>query len=179
MPAVLVLIDLQMDYFPGGAVALQGADGAVARAAELLRAWRFRKLPVVHVQHLATRTDATFFCPGTPGVEIHPEVEPLPSEPLIQKNFPNAFRATELEQVLKDLNADSVVIAGMMTHMCVDTTVRAAADLGFTVRLAADATATRPLAFNGLLVPPEHVQAAFLAALMSFAEVVPTATILA
>lgn len=178
MPAVLVLIDLQNDYFPGGPMELQGADGAVARAAELLRAWRYRKLPVVHVQHLATRPDATFFCPGTPGAAFHTEVEPLPSEPVVQKNFPNAFRGTDLEQVLRGLGADSLVVAGMMTHMCVDTTVRAAADLGFTVRLAADATASRPLAFNGLLVPPEHVQAAFLAALMSFADVVPAATIL-
>lgn len=178
MSAVLVLIDFQNDYFPGGAMEVQGADSAVARAAELLRAWRYRKLPVVHVQHLASRPDATFLCPGTPGAEIHPEVSPLPSEPVVQKASPNAFRGTDLEQVLRDHGAESLVVAGMMTHMCVDTTVRAASDLGFAVRLAADATATRPLAFNGLLVPPEHVQAAYLAGLMSFAEVVPTATIL-
>jgi len=178
MADVLLLIDLQNDYFPGGAMELQGADAAVARAGELLRAWRFCRRPVVHVRHLAARADATFFRTGTPGADFHPEVAPLEGEAVVEKAFPNAFRGTELEARLRDLKPDALVVAGMMTHMCVDTTVRAAADLGFTVRLAAVATATRPLAYSGLLVPPEHVQAAYLAALQSFADVVPTGTLL-
>jgi nicotinamidase-related amidase len=59
----------------------------------------------------------------------------------------------------------------MMTHMCVDATVRAAADLGFDVILVSDACATRDLEFGGVQVPAAQVQAAFLAALKSYASV--------
>jgi nicotinamidase-related amidase len=61
----------------------------------------------------------------------------------------------------------------MMTHMCIDTTTRAAADLGFQCSLAHDACATRALSFRGVDVPAQSVQAAYLAGLNGlFAKVV-------
>jgi nicotinamidase-related amidase len=180
MTKALVLIDLQNDYFPGGRMELVGATEAVERAAGLLEAFRGRSLPVIHVQHLAKRPGATFFVPGTPGVEIHAAVRPRDGERVVVKHFPSAFRETDLEAALRALGASEVVVAGMMTHMCVDTTVRAAADLGFTCSLAQDACATRDLAFGDRKVAAQDVQTAYLAALNgSFAGVRPAAEITA
>ena len=65
----LVIIDIQNDYFPGGKMELEGADAAAANAAKVLRQFREKKLPVIHVRHLSTRAGATFFLPGTAGAD--------------------------------------------------------------------------------------------------------------
>jgi nicotinamidase-related amidase len=127
MTTALVLIDLQNDYFPGGAMELVGADAAVAQARVLLDAFRMRSLPVFHVQHIAKQPGATFFLPDTPGVDIHAAVVPVACEAVVTKHFPSSFRETALLEHLRDAGASKLVIAGMMTHMCVDTTVRVAA----------------------------------------------------
>ena len=84
---------------------------------------------------------------------------------MIQKNFPNSFRETPLLDHLRERRIARLVIGGMMTHMCIDSTVRAAADLGFECLLAGDACATKALSFGGVTLPAESVQAAFLASL--------------
>lgn len=165
MPTALLLIDIQNDYFPGGAMELAGSVEAGRQAASLLAAFRARGLPVMHVQHFSTRPGATFFLPNTPGVEIHDCVAPLPGETAVRKHFPNSFRDTALLDHLRAHAIGNLVIAGMMTHMCVDTTVRAAFDLGFGCRLAHDACATRSLSFGGSTVPAADVQTAFIASL--------------
>jgi nicotinamidase-related amidase len=165
MTAALVLIDLQNDYFPGGTMELVGAEAAVSQARNVLQAFRGRGLPIFHIQHIAKRPGATFFLPGTKGAEIHAAVAPGAGEALITKHFPNGFRETNLLEALRGAGASKLVIAGMMTHMCVDTTVRAAADLGFECRLAQDGCATRALQFSGQKVEAGQVQLAYLAAL--------------
>jgi nicotinamidase-related amidase len=176
MTAALLIIDIQNDYFPGGAMALHQPEAAAANAAKLLSAFRRSGRPVVHMQHVSTRPGATFFLPDTPGVEIHASVRPLPGETVMQKHFPNCFRETKLLEHLRGAGIDALTIAGMMTHMCVDTTTRAAADLGFACSLAHDACATRALAFNGVEVPAANVQAAYMAGLNGlFAKVVAAA----
>lgn len=96
------------------------------------------------------------------------------------KHWPSSFRDTGLDALLRSRGADSLVVAGMMTHMCVDTTVRAAFDLGWTSTVAADACATKKLGFGGLTVEAPMVQASYLAALDgTFAKVLPVADILA
>ncbi|HWI39209.1 MAG TPA: cysteine hydrolase family protein [Burkholderiales bacterium] len=171
----LVIIDIQNDYFPGGAMELEGADAAAANAAKALARARQEGVPVFHVRHLSTRPGATFFIPGTQGAEIHAAVRPLGGERVIEKNFPNSFRSTDLERALKDAGIKELVVAGMMTHMCVDASVRHAADHGYKITLLADACATRAQSFGGETVPARQVHAAFLAALNGFyAKVVPT-----
>jgi nicotinamidase-related amidase len=176
MTTALLIIDIQNDYFPGGAMELAGPDAAAANAAKLLAAFRKKSAPVIHMQHIATRPGATFFRPGTAGAEIHSSVRPLPGETVFKKNFPNSFRETPLLEHLRGAGISNLVIAGMMTHMCVDTTTRAAADLGFACSLAHDACATKALAFNGVEVPAGNVQASYMAGLNGlFAKVLPTA----
>ncbi len=164
----LLIIDIQNDYFPGGTMELEGADAAAAKAAAALARFRERGLPILHVRHLSVRPGATFFLPGTPGAEIHASVRPRPGETVIEKNFPNSFRATDLREKLEGIQAKNLVVAGMMTHMCVDATVRQAADLGYKLTLLADACATRNQKFADEAVPARQVHAAFLAALNGF-----------
>ena len=165
MNQALLLIDVQNDYFPGGAMELIGSPAAGAQAGKLLRAFREQALPVIHLQHISTRPGAAFFLPHTRGVEIHSNVAPSQDEIVIQKNYPNSFRGTPLIDHLRERGITQLVIGGMMTHMCVDSTTRAAADLGFECFLAQDACATRSLSFGGVTIPAESVQAAFLASL--------------
>jgi nicotinamidase-related amidase len=137
-------------------------------------------LPVFHIQHIARRPGATFFLPGTTGANIHATVEPSPGEAVITKHFPSSFRETSLLEKLRAARASRLVLAGMMTHMCVDTTVRAAADLGFECLLAQDGCATKALQFSGHQIDAQQVQLAYLAALHgSFANVQPAQTIAA
>lgn len=165
MNQALLIVDIQNDYFPGGAMELVGSTEAGLRAGRLLQVFRAKGLPVVYIQHVSTRKGATFFLPGTKGVEIHESVAPRAGEAVFQKHYPNSFRETPLLGHLRELGIDRLVVAGMMTQMCVDSTVRAAADLGFQCALAHDACATRALSFGGTTIPAESVQTAFLAAL--------------
>ena len=171
----LLVIDIQNDYFPGGAMELEGADAAGAKAGAAIAKFRKEGNPVIHVRHLSVRPGSTFFLPGTKGAEIHSSVTPLGDERVIEKNFPNSFRGTGLEQTLKDSGVKNLVVAGMMTHMCVDASVRHAADLGYKITLLGDACATRAQSYGGEKVPARQVHAAFLAALNGFyAKVVNT-----
>jgi len=180
MNQALLIIDIQNDYFPGGAMELVGSPAAGAKAGKLLQAFRQKRFPVVHIQHVSTRPGATFFLPNTRGVEIHESVAPQAGETVLQKNFPNSFRGTPLLEHLRKLQITQLVVAGMMTQMCVDSTTRAATDLGFQCLIAHDACATKSLSFGGATVPAENVQAAFLAALNGlFAKVQSTGEICA
>jgi len=180
MKPALIIIDIQNDYFPGGRMELEGSPEASLQAAKLLDAFRLTGLPLVHVQHVSNRPGASFFLPGTEGVNIHASVAPRSGETVLQKHFPNSFRETRLLEDLRAVGADHLVIAGMMTHMCVDASTRAAFDLGFSCSLAHDACATRALVFGGERVPAAQVHAAFAAALSGlYAKVQNAAAIVA
>jgi nicotinamidase-related amidase len=180
MTRALLIVDIQNDYFPGGRMELEGSEPASRCAAQLLSAFRDRRLPVIHTQHLSVRPNATFFVPGTEGVAIHSSVTPLEHETLIQKHFPNSFRDTRLLDHLRQAGVQELVIVGMMTHMCIDATTRAAADAGFACSLAHDACATRSLSFGTTNVPAAHVQTSFLAALSgTYASLQPASELIA
>jgi nicotinamidase-related amidase len=107
-------------------------------------------------------------------------VAPHAGELVVQKNFPNAFRATRLDTELRARGVTELVVAGMMTHMCIDTSVRAAFDLGFKVDLAHDACATRLLRFGDTELSAAVVHGSFIAALNgTFATARTTAQIIA
>ena len=167
MKTALLLIDIQNDYFPGGKMELVGAEEAGKRASEVLAHFRAVGLPVLHIRHISTRPGSTFFLPDTDGAGFHASVAPLPGETVFVKHFPNSFRETPLLEQLRDNGIERLVIAGMMTSMCVDATARAAFDLGFRNVLMHDAMATRDLVFNGTTIPAAQVHGAFLAALGS------------
>jgi nicotinamidase-related amidase len=179
MTTALILVDIQNDYFPGGGAELAGSLQAVQQARLLLEHFRRTAQPPIFIQHVRIHPGKPTFLPGTPGVEIHPEIRPLDGETVIQKHHPNSFRQTSLLETLIHLGVSRLVICGMMTHMCVEATARAACDLGFDCLVASDACATRDLAFAGQTVPAASVHAAFLAGLNgAYAQVLPAQELL-
>jgi nicotinamidase-related amidase len=169
----LLIIDIQRDYFPGGAYPLVEPEAAARAAEQVLQRFRAEGRPVVHLRHVWDAPDATFMRPGTEGVEIHPLVAPAGGEPVIDKANPNGFLDTDLEERLRAVGADELVVVGMMSSMCVDATVRAAVDLGLQTTVVHDACAAPDLQFDGPDVPGAAVHAAFMAALADgYADVV-------
>jgi nicotinamidase-related amidase len=163
----LLLVDLQNDYFPGGKNELTGIQQASEKARSLLDHFRKNRLPIFHVQHVSIHPGGTFFLPGTEGGKIHRTLEPLHGEKVFQKHFPNSFRETLLLEAAREQGVGDLVISGAMSHMCVDATVRAASDLGFSCTVIEDACATKDLEFRGTRVPAAHVHGAFMAALQA------------
>jgi nicotinamidase-related amidase len=175
----LLIIDIQRDYFPGGAYPLVEPEAAAAEASRVLESFRGSGEPVIHMKHVWDAPDAEFMRPGTDGVEIHPAVAPAEGELVLEKSSPNSFVETGLEDELRSRDTSELVVAGMMSSMCVDATVRAAADLGFSPTVVHDACAAPDLDFNGVDVPGAAVHAAFMAALAdSYAEVTSAADLL-
>ncbi len=165
MKTGLLLVDLQNDYFPGGKMELTGVLKASEKARSLLDHFRKNSLPVYHVHHISTHPGAAFFLSRTEGAKIHAAVEPLAGEKVFQKHFPNSFRETHLLETLRKQDVEDLIVAGAMSHMCVDATVRAACDLGFSCTVIEDACATKDLEFREILVPAAQVHRAFMAAL--------------
>lgn len=174
MKSALLLIDIQNDYFPGGRMELVNPLAAAKKAYQLLQCFREHSQYHIHVQHVSTRPGATFFLPGDRGADIHESVAHFEGEPLVLKHHPNAFRETNLLELLRAQQIERLVVTGMMTHMCVDATARAGADLGFSIIVAEDACATRDLTYGETRIPAEHVHKAFLAALKSYGAVLTT-----
>jgi nicotinamidase-related amidase len=175
----LLIIDIQRDYFPGGAYPLVEPEAAAEAARSVLDSFRAAGDPVIHMKHVWDAPDAEFMRPGTEGIEIHPAFEPADGELVLEKASPNSFVDTRLEEELRERGTEGLVVAGMMSSMCVDATVRAAADLGFSPTVVHDACAAPDLEFNGVDVPGAAVHAAFMAALAdSYAEVTSAAELL-
>lgn len=176
MSTALIIVDIQKDYFPNGKMELSNPEGAAANAAKVLDWFRKnQKENIFHVQHVASDPAMGFFLPDTEGAEIHEAVQPLENESIITKHFANSFLQTELESQLKEKGITKLVVVGMMTHMCIDATVRAAVDLGYETTLIEDACATRELTYQDKVVSAELVHYAFVGALQGmYAEVTST-----
>ena len=173
MSKALMIIDVQNDYFPGGKKELVNSEYAAKKAAELLNHARKSGMKVIHVKHISEYPGATFFLPGTEGSEIHESVKPLDGEKIVVKNFPNSFRSTDLDCYLHTNGIKEIVFCGMMSHMCVDSGVRAAKDYGYDCTLVHDACATCDQVFAGEKIPAEAVHRSFMAALNgAFAKII-------
>lgn len=174
-PRAVIVVDLQNEYLSSGKLALVGLDAALANAKRIIDAARTRGDLLIHVRHEMNQPDAPFFVPGSEGVQIIAAVAPAQGETVIVKNHPNAFRNTQLKQLLDAQDIKDVVVIGAMSHMCIEATSRAAADFGFTVTVVHDACATRDLEFGGTQVAAAQVHAASMAALaFAYANVIPT-----
>lgn len=172
--SALVMIDCQNTY-RRGLMQLEGIEPALDEARRLLERVRALGVPVIHIQHDAG--------PGSP-YDIRAEigriadkVKPLEGEPVVVKHYPNSFVQTDLHERLQKLGVANLVIAGFMTHMCVNSTARGAFNLGYRPTVVAGATATRPLpTATGGVVAASVLHEASLAALSDlFAVVVPRA----
>jgi nicotinamidase-related amidase len=172
---VLIIVDLQNDYFQGGKWELEGTEAASINAAKLLKCFRENRWPIIHIRHEFPTTDAPFFVPNSNGAKAHSSVQELVGETVVIKNQINSFRDTNLKEIIDKLKVDSVLICGAMSHMCIDAITRAANDFGYKCAVAHDACATLGLEFKGVKVPARQVHAAFMAALaFAYANVAST-----
>ena len=143
--AGLIVIDVQNDYFPGGAFPLWNAPATLAATLRAINAAQARGLPVIHVQHVADPElgRAPFFNAATPGVEIHAEVlAAAPAAPVIVKRYADAFDATDLEATLRGLEVDELLLCGMMTQNCVTHTAISKSAEKYKVTIVSDCCTT-------------------------------------
>jgi nicotinamidase-related amidase len=168
----VVTIDIQVDYFPGGAFPLFKPKRALKNARAVLDRARQAGIPIFHIKHEGQssqsgglRSQARFLREGTPGAELHPGLGLREREMVIVKHEPDSFLGTELEARLRDLGAKKIMWMGMMSWMCVDTTVRAAKARGFENILVEDACAAGWMAKGWLPVFPWSSHRAVMAAL--------------
>jgi nicotinamidase-related amidase len=172
--AALLIIDVQQgfdDPFWGR----RNNPEAEANIVRLLTTWRSRHWPIIHVRH-DSRLPTSPLHPSHPGNAIKPQVRPLPGETLITKQVNSAFIGTPLESLLKQEAITTLVIAGLTTNHCVETTTRMAGNLGFLTYLVGDAAATFDrVGPDGKLYRAEDIHAISLANIHGeFAEVVTT-----
>lgn len=150
----LLLIDIQDVYFNPGPYLLHEPEAAAKKAAVLLKKFREEGKTVIHVKHAFKNFP-----------EINEIVKPVDGEKIIFKKHPSSFFGTDLQEYLVSKNIGKLVVAGMMSHMCVDTTVRACQDYGYEVTLIEDACTTKDLTFKGETIPAKTVHASFMAAM--------------
>ncbi|ANW66123.1 isochorismatase [Mycobacterium sp. djl-10] len=172
--STLILIDCQNTY-TRGPMELEGVQAALDEAATLLDRARTAGIPVIHIQH-SDGPGSLYDIDGESGA-IVAQVAPRGDEPVVVKSYPNSFVQTDLAERLTAVGATNLVLAGFMTHMCVNSTARGAFNLGYAPTVVARATATRELPGVDGPVSAAAVQSASLAALSDlFAIVVPGAT---
>lgn len=160
--SVLIIIDAQQEYV-NGALPLVGIDSALAQGEHLLARAREAGTPIVHVVH---RGKGTLFNPDGPYFAITKPLLPKAGEMVVEKQLPDAFAGTRLQQVLTATGRKHLIVIGFMTHMCVSSTVRSALALDYSTTVVAGATATRDLPDgHGGIVSADQVQRASLAAL--------------
>lgn len=174
MKQALLIIDVQNDYFKNGKMELINPDNALAKINQLEDHFFYNNLPIIYIQHI-NPSDASFFQENTVGVALHPQLQVKDSSIIVEKHFPNSFLETKLQEILKQHQVEQLVITGMMTHVCIDSSTRAAKELGYQPIVIADATATRDLEHDGKIVKAAAVQTAFLSALGFFSTVQNTA----
>ena len=175
MNSALILIDIQNDYFKNGKNELYQPEQAALQAKRTLDYFRNKGLPVYHVQHINIREGATFFIPDTFGAETHASVKPQRGEKVFVKHVPNSFFDTGLADELTKKQIDHIIVCGMMSHMCIDTTVRAAQDFGLTTTVLHDACATKDLVWKKATIPAPVVHDTIMASLHGiFANVIST-----
>ncbi|WP_449284798.1 cysteine hydrolase family protein [Marinobacter sp. PE14] len=159
--SALIMIDCQNTYREG-IMKLEGVENALEEGKKLLERARARGIPIFHIRHDSG--------PGSP-YDINDHigaiadiVAPIEGEPVITKNFPNSFVQTDLDEQLKAKGVKNIILAGFMTHMCVNSTAHGGFNLGYAPTVAASATATRPLqAANGKVLSAQEVHDGALA----------------
>lgn len=168
--STLILVDCQNTY-THGVMELEGVQAALDETAVLLDRARSADIPIVHIQH-DDGPGSLYDITGESGAIVS-RVAPRESEPVVVKNYPNSFVNTGLDQQLKSVGAQNLIIAGFMTHMCINSTARGAFNLGYAPTVVAAATATRSLpGVDGASIPAASLHAASLAALKDLFAVV-------
>ena len=175
---VLLPIDMQQ-AFDSAPWPRRWNESVDANGLALLDAWRAAGRPIIHVRHDSVQPGSSL-APGTAGNAFRPGFEPLEGEPLVSKSVNSAFIGTDLDLRLRRLGVDTIVLFGISTDMCVSTSVRVGANLGYRVVLVEDACDCfdQPDG-DGDMIPARDIHRAHVATLRAeFAEVTTTAAII-
>jgi nicotinamidase-related amidase len=145
MSKVLLVIDVQNDYFPGGKFPLWNTEETLANTVRAIGRAQAQAIPVVLIQHVAdgNRGIAPFFNAGTVGVEMHPAIRAAaPEAPVVVKAFADSFHLTDLESILAGVGATELLVCGMMTQNCVTHTAISRAAEKYAVTVLTDCCTT-------------------------------------
>ncbi|MDH5437645.1 MAG: cysteine hydrolase [Candidatus Bathyarchaeota archaeon] len=135
----LLIVDMQVGNFSEPAPIYKG-DELLAKVKNLITRARCAQIPIFYVQNNGGSGDPDAY--GTPGWEIHPSISPVEGDVVVQKQAPDAFHETNLHRELESIGIEKLVIAGLQTEYCIDTTCRRAFSLGYKVLLVKDAHST-------------------------------------
>lgn len=161
MNRVLLVIDVQNEYFTGKRPVTYPME-SFENILNAVDAANDSDIPVILIRHGAPQKDATSFVKGTREWDIHEELLSKRHLCIIDKTLPGSFTDTELEDCLRKLGIDTVVICGYMTQMCCDTTARQAVHLGFSVEFLSDATGTLDISNSAGSITAEELHKAIL-----------------
>lgn len=145
MGKVLLVIDVQNDYFPGGKFPLWNTDVVLANIVRAIEMAKAGGIPIVLVQHVVDSAQgaAPFFNKCTPGAEMHPRILAFaPDAPIVTKEYADGFVKTDLEEVLAGLGATDLLVCGMMTQNCVTHTAISKSAEKYEVCILADCCTT-------------------------------------
>ena len=170
----LIIIDIQKVYFCEEKYFLPNSEAAAKNAGEILNLWRRTGKTVIHVKHHFQLNEQLQYLN-----DIHETVLPKDNEVIVEKRYPNSFLKTDLLEVLNAGKISEVVIVGMMSNMCIDTTVRACQNYGIKTTLIHDACAAKSIVFRNEEIPADIVHKVFMGAMDGmFAKVIDTETLL-
>jgi nicotinamidase-related amidase len=139
--AALIIVDVQK-AFNDPSWGNRNNHQAEENIVKLLDKWRTTSRPIFHIQHVSRVNENSLFHVSKETHEFKDIIQPLEGEPIIQKTVNSSFIGTDLESRLRTKAIDSVVVVGLTTNHCVETTTRMAGNLGFNTYLVYDATAT-------------------------------------
>jgi nicotinamidase-related amidase len=167
MPRALLVIDVQREYFDG-ALPISYPVGHLEAILQVMDAAAQAQVPTAVIRHHQADPESPIFRLNSEAWQLHPEVARRPYDVLIDKQLPGSFTGTNLEAWLKQVGADTVSIAGYMTHMCCDTTARQAFHRGYQVEFLSDATGTLDIENQAGSVTAQQMQNSILVAQQMF-----------
>ncbi|KGK81610.1 isochorismatase [Desulfosporosinus sp. HMP52] len=174
MKRALIVVDVQYEYFTGKMPVTYPA-GSFDNVLKAVDEANRNKIEVILIRHEAPQKNATTFVKNTRGWHILEELLKKEHLCIIDKKLPGSFTDTELENLLKKMDIDTVVICGYMTQMCCDTTARQAVHLGFSVEFLSDATGTMDVSnYAGKITAKELHNAILVTQAMRFSKVIST-----
>ena len=164
MKQALIIIDMQHDNFADSNMSDDQAQVMIDRTNQLITYTKAKGMPIYIIEHISTSPASTLFLSGTKGAQTHTSIDTTDTTTII-KHYPSSFRETQLQAYLETEGITALIISGAMTHMCIDSTVRAGNDLGYQITLVSDACFAKDLSFEGHTVNTAEVHTAYMSAL--------------